>query len=428
MRLFMSVNLSYILNTPYLKPVQSNILSFMGGKEQADFLCVNQRLSRVVEKLLLKQAHSVSSITTKQVTVRDTFRKTLLAWTPLSKGIPLTKKEQVQYALSRKAMIKDLIKRVDDDCYLLDFNVLYTHLANHTKAVRLLLRRWYGTLFYTKLERVFKKFSLSQEYYLLFLQPGIACRLKQFYHFLADSSPAFSTPAELRSLFRKHLGDQIFFRGVFLTRQEIMDFQSKTKCYKNKICREYPEAAFPGYAKKNLEHTFNELFRLDGSSYEIFMGSCNTMVDQYCSTTATFGAFRNLNPVEDLTAPFIPMSQYYDVAAQVPYWYSREGNEHKCLAILTIQLPLIETISETGPFFFESIMNGVLFLKDFQGNRKIFSLMTEEHLIYGNIPSKQILKVTPGYRPQEKLKLLTTYRPNLFPYVSLSSQYASIRY
>jgi hypothetical protein len=173
--------------------------------------------------------------------------------------------------------------------------------------------------------------------------------------------------------------------------------------------------------RNNRRINFNELFSLTGDSYDNHTYVYNTMVDQFCETEKLTFTFRRSRADFELGSPFIPMSKYRDVAVNVAYWCSKEGNKGKEFIVLKMNIPLIETLSNTGPFFFESHANRTMNIWDENNSMKTFCAQDYEHLVYGNIPSKCIEDVQNAYLPLYPYKHTPIVKDNP-SYVTAKSQ------
>lgn len=291
-------------------------------------------------------------------------------------------------------MVEALSDRAKEDAYLLDFDLLFSHYQTNLESTKKILIRWYGNAFFEDLKAVFKTFNLSDDYYVLFLQPGIACRLKEFCRFL-EQRPSFDSPKELRALFSDYLGSQTFYRAMFLSGRDLKDFNEPSrKCVQNNISRK----------NRPLDGVLRGIFSLGGDSYGKYTGKYNTMPCQFCETKGLLSLLSDGLDFSLGGSPFIPMSQYRDVAVNAAYWVSGKGQYDRKFVVLKMNIPIIETVSSIGPFFFEKAANGTMKLWDEKGLKREFSHHDLEHLIYGTIPSTCIEAVEDAYVPKREFQ------------------------
>lgn len=104
-----------------------------------------------------------------------------------------------------------------------------------------------------------------------------------------------------------------------------------------------------------------------------------------------------------MPSPFIPTSRYRDVANHVAYALTETGQKQGSeLVILTLELPVIETVGNKGVFFEYATANTSCTLYNEDNAQLVFPSHNYEDLVYGNIPSSCIRDVSPGYIPIRK--------------------------
>jgi hypothetical protein len=300
----------------------------------------------------------------------------------------MAKSTHLPFQNAVQKLATEMGRRSKSDCNLFDMHLISDCLSPYPSEVKQVVERWYGKLFFTMVQYLFNQFQLSEDYYILFLHPGVACRVEVVAKFLSKNPPPYESPVTLFEKFSEYLGSVELHRAVW------MPDAYWEQCQNSDSAPTIISRAAWEHNSEAIANTFRELFQTEGDSFETVdprLPKYNTIVDCFSFVTKTTQAFRKHEVAFERPSPFIPSSPYKEAAVRIAYTISKDVR--KTLGVYSFQIPRIETITHTGPFCRADVVSCNI---EYQlSGQKIESIpfVNSEYLVIGNIPSAAVTRI-----------------------------------